>query len=474
MNPTLTRARAEVRCAWTLLALLVCAMPRPAHPYGGGCSSPDLYPTGGSWPRFGAVADFDRANGPDIIVVNSDSDTVAVLLNNGDGSFRAPVTYDIAAAVTWQFDIAAGDFDGVDGPDFVYITDSGHLRLRFNNGDGTFGPEVVLPFPSSGSGPWIEVADIDGTGGPDVIAGHLGVIVVYLNDGSGGFGPPIEHDADEIVSSEVLIEVDGDPELELVTGNTNEWSEDVFIRDNLGGGSFDRPVIAAWWNNLAHDMAAADFDGSLGPDLVLYGSLFSSINVYFNDGSGSFTFNAANDQYWAGRSPHDVQADDLDCLDGPDLLVSDADRNVVSFLRNDGSGHFEPELTFPTDVDPWDILIADYDQSGEPDWAVVNGTGTISVALNCVALTCLDSNWLLRDDSVRSLAPHDPPKSEIFVFEGGLLMEDGHVDGFVSGELDPDATVLDDASRPLVFYQVTEAGAVLQLVKSNRSIRVSW
>ncbi|HEX7708193.1 MAG TPA: hypothetical protein VF701_17155, partial [Thermoanaerobaculia bacterium] len=49
----------------------------------------NAYATGGTSPRGIGVANFDGVNGPDLVVSNYGSDTVALLLNNGAGAFPA-------------------------------------------------------------------------------------------------------------------------------------------------------------------------------------------------------------------------------------------------------------------------------------------------------------------------------------------------------------------------------------------------
>ncbi|CAF4551177.1 unnamed protein product, partial [Rotaria socialis] len=47
----------------------------------------------GSYPRSVAVVDVNSDNKPDIIVANEGSNTVGVLLNNGNGIFLTQTTY---------------------------------------------------------------------------------------------------------------------------------------------------------------------------------------------------------------------------------------------------------------------------------------------------------------------------------------------------------------------------------------------
>src|SRR6266851_444386 len=56
-----------------------------------------------------AVGDFDRDGTPDLAVTNAGSNTVSVLLGNGDGTFQTARNF---PAGNLPFSVAAGDFNG--------------------------------------------------------------------------------------------------------------------------------------------------------------------------------------------------------------------------------------------------------------------------------------------------------------------------------------------------------------------------
>jgi hypothetical protein len=104
--------------------------------------SPTEFATGSGTPTAVAVADFNADGKPDLVVVNGNSlgvngsNTVSVLLGNGDGTFQPHVDYPTGQAPT---SVAIGDFNG-DGKLDLAITnqDDNTVSILLGNGDGTF------------------------------------------------------------------------------------------------------------------------------------------------------------------------------------------------------------------------------------------------------------------------------------------------------------------------------------------------
>ncbi|RZK61375.1 MAG: VCBS repeat-containing protein [Hymenobacter sp.] len=75
------------------------------------------YPTGsGSGPRSIAVADMNADGRPDLLIAN-ESNTVGVLLGNGNGTFQASTTY--ATGGSFPVSLAVADVNADTRPDIV-------------------------------------------------------------------------------------------------------------------------------------------------------------------------------------------------------------------------------------------------------------------------------------------------------------------------------------------------------------------
>src|SRR5215469_17236364 len=145
------------------------------------------YLTGGTAGQI-IAADFNGDHIPDIATVNGDTNTVSVLINNGDGTFRPHLDFATGpgpnglAAVDWNKD---GKMDLVvsnGGADAAHS-----VSILLGNGDGTFQPHHdIAGAPNAGS---IAVGDFNGDGNPDFATSSnnpVNAVHVSLGNGKGG------------------------------------------------------------------------------------------------------------------------------------------------------------------------------------------------------------------------------------------------------------------------------------------------
>jgi hypothetical protein len=139
-----------------------------------------------------AVGDFNHDGKPDLAVADFNTNTVSILIGNGDGTFQPHIEY---ATTTFPFGIVVGDFNG-DGQVDLAVTDlattspncfvpnsdcPGTVSLLFGNGDGTFQPHVDYPVGLSPLG--LAAADLNADGGADlaVTNSDSGTVALLLN-----------------------------------------------------------------------------------------------------------------------------------------------------------------------------------------------------------------------------------------------------------------------------------------------------
>src|SRR5438876_75151 len=110
-----------------------------------------------------AVGDFDGNGLPDVAVANSASSSISILLNNGDGTFRA-------------------------APPVATGGDANRVAVLLGNGNGTFGDPAFYPVP--GPVRQVIVGNFGGDGHPDIAVASAGdgpSVSVLRNQGLGTF-----------------------------------------------------------------------------------------------------------------------------------------------------------------------------------------------------------------------------------------------------------------------------------------------
>ena len=90
-----------------------------------------------------AIGDLNGDGKPDLATANGTTNTVSVLLNRGDGSFRAKLDYSTGHG---PGSVAIGDLNGDGKPDLATANDDANtVSVLLNRGDGAFGQASTTP-----------------------------------------------------------------------------------------------------------------------------------------------------------------------------------------------------------------------------------------------------------------------------------------------------------------------------------------
>jgi len=330
----------------------------------------------GRGPDCIAVADLNGDGKLDILVSNSLDGTLGVLLGNGDGTFKAIQTTRVNASIvtaTLQM-IAVGDLTNNGKIDVVTtLTDSSSSALLVfpGNGDGTFGSPQSIS--STLQNRYLALADVDGDGKLDIVAGSFadGTISVLHGNGNYTFSPPVSYPAQGITAATELqpfavADVNGDGKPDIVAVNPRGKFIQVLLND--GTGNFHPPLTMSLGRTPAA-VVSADLNGDGKQDLVEANSEDGTVEVLLGKGDGTFTLAHT---YTVGSHPQVLKLADVNGDGKLDLLIGNFGDDTIGVMLGNGDGSFQPMAAYPAGPDLVDFAVADMDQDGKLDLVVGN------------------------------------------------------------------------------------------------------
>lgn len=414
---------------FALLLLWPCvSCPRASAQNGSGLfSAPQASPSGYQGQSV-AVADVNGDGKPDLIVADDcgslaspcASGAVAVLLGNGDGSFKAPVFYSLN-----QIDpssVAVADLNGDGKLDIVVAGctgcgTGGTLTVLWGNGDGTF--RLAGSYPSGGIVPWaVAVADINGDGKPDLLvcnesatdtATANGAVGILLGNGNGTFQAPVSYGSGGRYSFSLAVaDVDGDGKLDVVVSNacvSNADCTNGIVGVLLGNGDGTlRPAVTynsggantlggSEWGNPHVIVADVNRDGM--SDLVVSNACVSDVDCTNGTigvllGNGDGTFESATAFNSGGTFPGVAAVADVNGDGIPDVLFEEVCASSLlaqcpapplGVLLGNGDGTFQTVQLYSSGSGVQALAVADVNGDGKLDVIETNGNA-VDVFLN--------------------------------------------------------------------------------------------
>ncbi|MGF1573591.1 MAG: FG-GAP repeat domain-containing protein [Sumerlaeia bacterium] len=275
---------------------------------GDGAFTPQVIYPAGRGVRKVITTDYNRDGITDIIAANNSGNSISLFTGNGsngsgDGTFETSVPPPSYPAGDRPVRIANRDLNG-DGITDIVVANSttNSLSVLLGNGtqslgEGTFAPIVAYSVGVQPSDVVIE--DINQDGMNDIIAANAGSnsISVLLGNGFGGIGdgsfaPHVTYSVVDRPESVLLGDFNSDGILDVITANIN--SDDISVLIGIGDGSFASQV-----NYFAGELssnapfAVGDFNQDGISDIILSNSSSQSIAVLLGNGSagvGNGTF----------------------------------------------------------------------------------------------------------------------------------------------------------------------------------------
>ncbi len=231
-----------------------------------------------------------------------DHGSVAVLRGNGDGTFQPAITY--ASGGYAPVSIAMGDSNADGNPDLLLLNQCidadncadgspiSNLAVLLGNGDGSFRDAVAVSL--AGLFTSMAVADVNEDGKLDVLVGDYSSVAVLLGSGDGTFHSGGTYNSGgEIAESIAVGDVNGDAIPDLLVGSRcviGYCSHGVVgVLVGTGGGTFGPPKV--YGSNGDHTMSIAlgDVNQDGRPDLLVANTCFRFRHCSEGGGVAVFT-----------------------------------------------------------------------------------------------------------------------------------------------------------------------------------------
>lgn len=300
---------------------------------------------------------------------------VSIALGQGDGTFRAPVSY---SQTYYNYAVVLADVNSDDRLDILAAgsngSGQGNVAVRLGDGAGGFGGATLYNMDNDSSGD-LACGDINGDGKADVITSGLNgsnSVTIRLGNGDGTFQASYSYNVGASSGDGCeLADLDGDNDLDIVVSG---WY--VGVLRNNGDGTFAGVVTYGGVGSQDEDVKVGDVNGDGRLDLVSCGYSGGSGYAAVLLGNGNGTFTAGRTYETESTGSNGIALGDFNGDGIPDFATAGLNDDSTGWMNvrlGNGDGTFGERVSYYSrNQESWDIAAADMNGDGALDLGAAN------------------------------------------------------------------------------------------------------
>ena len=324
-------------------------------------------------PRAIVVGDFNNDTRQDLAIANSETNNVGILFGNGDGTFQIIITYS-TGFYSHPDSIIAGDLNNDHWLDIIVAdSTSDNIIILLGTRNGTFAQPISYTDPTFSNPSGLVLGDINYDNKLDIVVTNFGTdnVGIILGSGNGSF---------TLGRSYPLLPGSGPKGIVIGDFNNNTRWDMVVAESGLGSVNLLVRYIAADFETTTtystgsgphpHSVAVGDINDDNNLDFVVANSGIDTVGIYFGYGNGSF---APQTSYSlpSGSYPQHVVVVDITEDNQLDVVIANSNGDSIDVLPGYGNGNFDNTVVYSTEQGSQPYWVATGDFNNDDRWDFV-------------------------------------------------------------------------------------------------------